>query len=102
LPPTAYSFLDPNKEHAFLAVYIVGIGVGDAIVFVIARGVTVLRQRFVVRRGLLEKDDSHGVMGRGGEGGTGEAIDEWEEVEPPVVDGKPGEGPRVNDSAVAV
>jgi hypothetical protein len=42
-------------------------------------------------------------MGRGGEGGTGEAIDEWEEVEPPVVDGKPeGEGPRVNDSAVAV
>jgi hypothetical protein len=84
-------------------VYIVGIGVGDAIVFVIARGVTVLRQRFVVRRGLLEKDGSHGVMGHGGEGGTGEAIDEWEEVEPPVVDGKPeGEGPRVNDSAVAV
>ncbi|KAF7348781.1 hypothetical protein MVEN_01397700 [Mycena venus] len=98
-----YSFLDPTKQHAFLAAYIIGIGVGDVVVFVLARGVVVLRQRLAIRFGRLAKDDGE-VMG-GGEGT--EAIDEWEEIERSVTGGKAerggeGEAPRVIDSGVGV
>jgi len=92
-----YSFLDPHIQHGFLAAYIVGFAVGEIIVFALARGVVVLRQRLAIRLGRLAKDD--GVIGEG----AGEAIDEWTEIERPVAGGKPereGEAARVIDSGV--
>ncbi|KAJ7148063.1 hypothetical protein C8R43DRAFT_522183 [Mycena crocata] len=84
-----YDFLDPHKEGALLAAYIVGIAVGEIVVFLLARGVTVLRQRLVVRRGLLREGHDSALMG----GGGGEAIDEWEEVaRPGAPDAEKGHG----------
>ncbi|KIJ92722.1 hypothetical protein K443DRAFT_422790 [Laccaria amethystina LaAM-08-1] len=40
-----YSFLDPKKQGKKLAVYIIGIAVGACIIFLIARGIIVLRVR---------------------------------------------------------
>lgn len=82
----AYPFLDPTTQHALLAAYIIGIAVGAVIVFLITRGVAVLRQRAVVRRGLLPGADDGLIAG------GGEAIDEWEEVERPVGGGKEAAG----------
>ncbi|KAF8867595.1 hypothetical protein CPB85DRAFT_1246121 [Mucidula mucida] len=42
-----YSFLDPKKEGAFLAAYIAGIGIGEAIVFAIMYGIVRLRMRLI-------------------------------------------------------
>ncbi|KAJ6599716.1 hypothetical protein DFH09DRAFT_1021167 [Mycena vulgaris] len=82
-----YPFLDPHTQHAFLAVYIVGIALGACLVFVIVRGVAVLRQRFVVRRGLLPGDGEGGSSeGLSGERGR-EGLEDWEEV------GVPGDEP---------
>ncbi|KAJ6599735.1 hypothetical protein DFH09DRAFT_1355834 [Mycena vulgaris] len=80
-----YPFLDPHTQHAFLAVYIVGIALGACVVFVLVRGVAVLRQRFVVSRGLLpgdgdgERGSSEGLGDGEGRGGR-EGLEEWEEV----------------------
>jgi hypothetical protein len=43
---SAYSFLDPKKQGKKLAVYIIGIAVGACIIFLIARGIIMLRVRF--------------------------------------------------------
>ena len=43
---SAYSFLDPKKQGKKLAAYIIGIAVGACIIFLIARGIIVLRVRF--------------------------------------------------------
>jgi hypothetical protein len=58
--PTAYGFLNPSKEHARLAGYIVGIAVAQCIIFLLVRGAIVLRQRLVLRRpgSLPEKQDT--------------------------------------------
>ena len=32
-PRTAYSFLDPSKEHGLVAAYVLGIAVAEAVVF---------------------------------------------------------------------
>ncbi|KAF9010296.1 hypothetical protein BDZ89DRAFT_1078235 [Hymenopellis radicata] len=61
-PPLAgsvYSFLDPEKEGAFLAAYIAGIAVGEAIVFAIMYGIVRLRMRLVAlpQSADGEKDD---------------------------------------------
>ncbi|KAJ7719295.1 hypothetical protein B0H16DRAFT_1607044 [Mycena metata] len=101
-----YSFLNPHKEHGFLAAYIVGIAVGEAVVFVLARTVALLRQRLAIRRGILLAHDSDA----GNKERTGEAIDEWEEVERPVPGGggatarakEEGEPVRIIDSGVTV
>ncbi|KAF7318428.1 hypothetical protein HMN09_00352000 [Mycena chlorophos] len=77
-----YDFLDPVKEGGLLAAYIVGIAVGEAIVFVLVRGVVVLRQRWALRAGRVL-----GVVGADGQTDDREALDDWEEVERPVDDG---------------
>lgn len=40
---SAYNFLDPNREHGLLVAYIVGIGAGIAVLFVIVRWICILR-----------------------------------------------------------
>jgi len=45
-----YSFLDPKKQGKRLAGYIVGIAVGQVIVFLIVRGIILLRERLTRRR----------------------------------------------------
>lgn len=50
---SAYSFLDPKEQGAFLAVYIVAIGAGQAILFIIVRYVIVLRARLTRRSGSI-------------------------------------------------
>ena len=57
---TAYSFLDPAKEHARLAAYIVGIALAECIAFLLARGATWARTRLVRRfsRTQLRRDDA--------------------------------------------
>lgn len=90
----AYSFLDPS-DGPILAAYIIGIAVGDILVFALVRGVVALRQRWAIRSGRL-RSASDGEVG-----GAGEAIDEWEEVERPVMgSGKTDGAPRVIDSGV--
>ncbi|KAJ7034634.1 hypothetical protein C8F04DRAFT_1101637 [Mycena alexandri] len=100
-----YSFLNPSKEHGLLAAYIVGIGVGEAVVFVLARTVALLRQRLAIRRGILLADDAEAGNSKDGTG-AGEAIDEWEEIERPIQGGggrgKEGGPVRIIDSGVTV
>ncbi|KAJ6473471.1 hypothetical protein DFH09DRAFT_1057639 [Mycena vulgaris] len=91
-----YPFLDPHTQHAFLAVYIVGIALGACVLFLLVRGVAVLRQRFVMRRGLLRGDREGGSSeGLGGGGREGEGLEDWEEVGMPETrraTAKEGEG----------
>ncbi|KAF9000093.1 hypothetical protein BDQ17DRAFT_1360100 [Cyathus striatus] len=70
-----YSFLDPQKQHALLAAYIVGIAIGECVVFALVRTVMVLRERYCIRRGLV--GNGSGIAA------TAEDIDEWEEIERP-------------------
>ncbi|KAI5890464.1 uncharacterized protein SCHCODRAFT_01129121 [Schizophyllum commune H4-8] len=44
-----YSFLDPVKQGPYLAAYIVGIAVGEVIIFSIVRGLIILRMRLCQR-----------------------------------------------------
>jgi len=72
-----YSFLDPNKQHGFLAAYIVGIAVGECIVFSVVWGVCYLRERLSTRLKLSAASVSI-------EDGRGpEEIDEWQEIDRP-------------------
>ncbi|KAJ6450379.1 hypothetical protein C8R45DRAFT_916895 [Mycena sanguinolenta] len=90
-----YSFLDPANGGGLVAGYIIGIAVGDVLLFALARGVAVLRQRYAVRSGRLAKGDGEGSAGP-------EAIDEWQEIERPVGRKREeeGEAPRVTDSGL--
>ncbi|KDR71903.1 hypothetical protein GALMADRAFT_253687 [Galerina marginata CBS 339.88] len=65
-----YSFLDPKKQGKKLAAYIVGIAVGQVIIFLIVFGVVRLRQRLTARgssteveheklRGSVEKNETN-------------------------------------------
>lgn len=45
-----YSFLDPKKQGKLLAAYIIGIGVGQCIIFLIVTGVIHLRERMTRRK----------------------------------------------------
>ncbi|KAF8178715.1 hypothetical protein BJ912DRAFT_1023974 [Pholiota molesta] len=69
-----YSFLDPKKQGAKLAAYIIGIAVAEIIVFCIIRGIMVLRQRWAVRSGRVLAVESERTM---------EIEEGWEEVESP-------------------
>ncbi|KAJ6540587.1 hypothetical protein B0H19DRAFT_1036390 [Mycena capillaripes] len=96
-----YPFLDPHSTHALLAAYIIGIAAGTILVFCVARGIAVLRQRAAVRYGRLPTDGDNNLIE------TREALEEWEEVERPVGgkrEGGEGEGRgragRVIDSGV--
>ncbi|KAK7059941.1 hypothetical protein R3P38DRAFT_2838631 [Favolaschia claudopus] len=91
-----YSFLDPSKGP-ILAAYIIGIAVGDIVVFLLARGAVALRQRLAIRAGRLP--DGSGDAKEGAR--ETEAFDEWQEIDRP----KPEADMRqqqVIDSAVAV
>jgi len=66
-----YSFLNPQKVHGYLAAYIAGIGVGEAIIFIIVRYVCVLREKLSSKRTRSVPSSS-------------ETIDEWEELERPT------------------
>jgi len=68
-----YNFLDPHKQGALLAAYIVGIAVGACVVFTIIRFIVVLRQRLASRYSRVPEEPINP-----------EAIDEWEEIEQPV------------------
>ncbi|KAJ2925879.1 hypothetical protein H1R20_g11212, partial [Candolleomyces eurysporus] len=46
----AYSFLDPKRQGAKLAAYIVGIAVGQVVVFVAAWGLIKLREHLVLSK----------------------------------------------------
>lgn len=61
-----YNFLDPQKEHGKLAVYIVGIAVAECIIFAIVYGLCVLRQKLVSKFG--------------GKTRAKQGLNEWEEV----------------------
>ncbi|KAI0373345.1 hypothetical protein BV20DRAFT_938448 [Pilatotrama ljubarskyi] len=71
-----YSFLDPQREHAKLAGYIVGIAVAECLAFLFARGLAVLRMR-LARRRAWERTEAESIEQEP------QAIDEWEEVERP-------------------
>jgi len=65
-----YSFLDPSKQHGFLAAYIIAIAIGECLVFAVVCGVCLLRERVVGRR-------------RAGAGQARQEMDEWEEIDRP-------------------
>nr|VWP00397.1 MSP1 protein-like protein [Ganoderma boninense] len=68
-----YSFLNPQKEHAKLAGYIIGIGVAECLAFLLARGLIWVRMRLSGRKSRAS-----------GPSGTNPTIEEgWEEVERP-------------------
>ncbi|KAI0831778.1 hypothetical protein BC628DRAFT_1310907 [Trametes gibbosa] len=68
-----YSFLDPEKEHAKLAAYIVAVGIAECIAFLLARALAALRMR-------LSRQDAR----RRAEALDGpQAIEDWEEVDRP-------------------
>jgi hypothetical protein len=67
-----YNFLDPGKQHGLLAGYIVGVAVAECIIFVVVRGICVLRERISARRTRVDPKS-----------GPEQGIDEWEEVERP-------------------
>ena len=46
----AYSFLDPKKQGKKLAAYIIGIALGQIIIFLIVRGIIVVRERLIRNR----------------------------------------------------
>jgi len=62
LKPLAYSFLDPKKQGKKLAFYIIGIAVGQVVVFCIVVGILHLRRRFTSRYQSVEpKEDGEKV-----------------------------------------
>ena len=68
--------MDPAKEHAKVAAYVFGIGVGQCVVFALVRGVVVLRERCAVRAGRVL------VVAVDGGRGVKEGEDEgWEEIQ---------------------
>ncbi|TCD62150.1 hypothetical protein EIP91_007278 [Steccherinum ochraceum] len=64
-----YDFLDPHKQGSLLAAYIVGIGAGEIVLFIIIHYVIVLRTR-LSRRSQQPPEPP----------GPTEAIDDWEEI----------------------
>jgi len=66
-----YAFLNPQKEHGLLAGYIIGIAVGECIVFALVRGICCLREWITRAR----PDGSFVGM---------EEIGEWQDVERPT------------------
>ncbi|TFK36001.1 hypothetical protein BDQ12DRAFT_699831 [Crucibulum laeve] len=77
-----YAFLDPTKQHALLAAYIIGIAVAEIIIFFIVRLIMTFRERYCARRGLTQLSDDEGDMEQGRRD-MKERIDEWEEIERP-------------------
>lgn len=92
-----YAFLDPTKQHAKLAAYIIGIAVGEIIVFAIVRGIAVLREQWAVKHGRVlrvsEKEGHDGWQGVGASSRGPSNEEEWEEIQRPS--GPPGPNAKV-------
>ena len=73
-PPfrAVYSFLDPGKQKGRLAAYLVGIPIANCILFAVAQGICILRERIIAR--LRDTGLAH----------PPEALEEWETVESPT------------------
>ncbi|KAF9446710.1 hypothetical protein P691DRAFT_708055 [Macrolepiota fuliginosa MF-IS2] len=69
-----YTFLDPQTQHAKIAAYIVGIAVGEVIIFVLVRYAIITRDR-------VFKFSSYHVQDDQKFGAQKEELNEWEEVE---------------------
>lgn len=80
---TAYAFLDPQTQHGKVAAYIVGIAVGEAIIFILVRYAILLRGRIFKFSSYHDQD----IQGAGKE-----ALDEWEEVQWNEVEGRESAG----------
>ncbi|KAF7290479.1 hypothetical protein MKEN_01498500 [Mycena kentingensis (nom. inval.)] len=92
-----YSFLDPNPDSGsgrLLGAYIVGIAVGEAVVFCVVRGVVLLRVRLARR--LARAGEGDGDVER-------EGLEDWEEVDAVQPEKpQPTKSANVNDSGVVV
>jgi hypothetical protein len=79
--------LDPTKQHAKLAAYIIGIPVGEAIIFAIVRGIVVLRERWAAKSGRVLKvggNEGPDVWQGVDAGSRGPSSDEdWEKIQRP-------------------
>lgn len=53
-PLAAYDFLDPKKQGAFLVVYIIGIAVGQVVMFLVVRYAIILRERVVKKEDRIQ------------------------------------------------
>lgn len=71
-PLAAYAFLNPSKQRAKLAAYVIGILIGDIIVFAVVRGIVVLRERWALKSGRVLNVE--GVEMQAGDD------EEWEEI----------------------
>jgi len=69
-----YAFLDPKKQGPLLAAYIIGILVGYSIIFILVRGLVILRIRIITI--CFTRHDGDSSL-------RSEPIDEWERVERP-------------------
>ena len=69
----AYTFLDPTLQGRLLAAYIIGILVGEIIVFCLIKIIETWRERWAERRGLVLEADT----------GPVEDGEDWQEVERP-------------------
>lgn len=82
----AYTFLDPRKQHAKLAAYIIGIPIGEVIIFALVRGIVVLRERWAVKAGRVLKVEQEGHDGWQGVDASSRGPsndDDWEEIQRP-------------------
>ncbi|KAF8182701.1 hypothetical protein BJ912DRAFT_1032671 [Pholiota molesta] len=52
-----YSFLDPSKGSKKLAIYIVGIAIGQCVVFSLVNGLIYVRKRLTRRLGVVKRDE---------------------------------------------
>ncbi|KAF8703092.1 hypothetical protein AX14_014205 [Amanita brunnescens Koide BX004] len=81
-----YEFLDPKREGPVLAGYIVGIAVGECIVYALVYLAVVLRQKAARRHSFEPQSaggDSDDDKERVKSGAAEEAMDEWQEVSKP-------------------
>ena len=87
---SAYSFLDPSKQHAKIAAYIIGIPIGELIIFAIVRGIVVLRERWAIKSGRVlrvgereAQDGQDGWQGVDADSRGPSNDEEWEDVQRP-------------------
>ena len=79
--------MDPSKQHAKLAAYIIGIPIGELIIFAIVRGIVVLRERWAIKSGRVlrvgEKEGQDGWQGVDADSRGPSNDEEWEDVQRP-------------------
>ena len=73
---TAYSFLDPGKEHAKLAGYIIAVGIAECLAFLLARGLVWVRDKLAKRSSTIRPGSPDSAQQRS-------PSEDWEEIERP-------------------